>query len=117
MTEGPQGGDRIDGRKFEVTTVRTEGAHTVHAVGEMDLSVTGDLDREMRQAESSDAKRIVLDLDQLDFLDAAGVHLLLDVTARSRANGGRLRIKRARAPQVRRVLELTGAGEILPFAA
>ena len=117
MTQGNRSGSEFDRRKFEVTSVRTGSSHTVHAIGEMDLSVTEELDREMRVAESSDVARIVLDLDQLDFLDASGIRLLIDLNARSRGNGERLRIKGSRAPQVQRVLELTGAVDVLPFAA
>jgi anti-anti-sigma factor len=48
-------------------------------------------------------------------LDASGIRLLL-LHARSQSNGGRLRITRSAAPQVRRVIELTGLGDVLPFA-
>jgi hypothetical protein len=55
--------------------------------------------------------------DQLEFLDASGIRLLLDLNRRSRMNGGRLRIRPASSPQVPRVLELTGVGELLPIQA
>jgi anti-sigma B factor antagonist len=84
-------------------------------LGEMDLSVIGLADREMRRAEATDAERIVLDLDGLEFMDASGIRLLLNASKRSRSNGGRLRITRAASPQVQRVLELTGVGELLPY--
>src|SRR5262245_4163357 len=95
-------------RPFEVLSDRVNGRHRVSLRGEMDLSVTGAVDREMRLAEASDASSILLDLNRLEFMDASGVRLLLDLDSRSRGNGGRLRITRARHPQVRRVLELTG---------
>ena len=94
---------------------RTDADEHVRLSGEMDLSVVGWVDREMLRAESTDAARIVLDLDELEFLDASGIRLLLHVAARSRSNGGRLRIRRARSPQVQRVIELTGVGDALPF--
>ncbi len=75
----------------------------------------GSVDREMRRAEASDDPRIVLDLGELEFMDASGVRLLLHLSARSEANGDRLRIIPSRSPQVRRVLELTGAGDALPM--
>jgi anti-anti-sigma factor len=74
------------------------------------------VEREIRQAEEADSERIVLDLDQLEFLDAAGIRMLLDADARSKGKG-RLQITRAASAQVQRVLELTGAGEVLTFAA
>jgi len=77
--------------------------------------VVGSVDREMQRAEAGDASRIVLDLDELEFLDASGIRLLLHLNARSKGNGGRLRITRAKAPQVQRVIDLTGAADMLPF--
>jgi anti-anti-sigma factor len=106
-----------DRTQFELLSERTDGREHIRVLGEMDLSVIGRVDREMQRAEATDASSIVLDLDQLEFLDASGVRLLLDLSARSASDGGRLRITRSRAPQVQRVLELTGAGEVLPFAA
>jgi anti-anti-sigma factor len=81
----------------------------------MDLSVIGRVDREMQRAEAGDAARIVLDLGELEFLDAAGIRLLLHLNARSESNGRRLRIARAKSLQVQRVIELTGAGQVLSF--
>jgi anti-anti-sigma factor len=98
-----------------VHSERTEGAERIRVLGEMDLSVVGIVDGEVRQTEATDASRIVLDLDQLEFLDAAGIRLLLDLSGRSNKNGHRLRIRPARSGQVRRVLELTGVVERLPI--
>jgi anti-anti-sigma factor len=81
----------------------------------MDISVTDAVDREVRLAEASDATSIVLDLNRLEFMDASGIRLLLNLDSRSRSNGGRLRVTRATHPQVLRVLELTGVDRLLPF--
>lgn len=94
---------------------RAGGDERVHLLGEMDLSVLGSVDREMRRAEDGDAARIVLDLGELEFLDASGIRLLMHLNARSKRNGGRLCITKARSRQVQRVIELTGAADVLPF--
>jgi anti-anti-sigma factor len=112
-----QGKPRLDDRSFSVESERNETVERVRVTGEMDLSVVGELDSEMRRAEATDAKRIELDLDELEFLDAAGIRLLLDLNHRSRSNGGRLRIRPASSPHVQRVLELTGVEELLPIEA
>lgn len=104
-----------EGRRFEVRSSRVNGNHEVHVAGELDLSGIGLVDREMQAAEETDALGIVLDLDELEFMDASGLRLLLHLNDRSESNGKRLRIRRASAPQVERVLELTGVGERLPF--
>jgi len=115
MSEGNEGIGELDKTRFAMRSERAGGDERVHLSGEMDLSVIGSVDREVERAEDSDAERIVLDLQELEFLDASGIRLLLHLTARSQANGARLRVTRARRPQVQRVIDLTGAGEVLPF--
>ena len=115
MSQGYEGKPDMDRRRFAVRSERTGGDHRVQLLGEMDLSVIGSVDREMRRAEAGDAARIVLDLDELEFLDASGIRLLLQLNARSNDNGRRLRITGATAPQVRRVIDLTGAADVLPL--
>jgi anti-sigma B factor antagonist len=117
MNQGTEGRRNAMDRAFSVQTERADAVERVRVLGEMDLSVVGVLDSEMRRVEATDAARIELDLDQLEFLDASGIRLLLDLNQRSRRNGGRLRIRPARSPQVRRVLQLTGVEDLLPFEA
>ena len=115
MSQGNEGTREMDPRHFAVRRVRAGGDERVHLLGELDLSVIGSVDREMRRAENSDAARIVLDLGELEFLDASGIRLLLHLSARSKDNGDRLRIAGARSLQVQRVIDLTGTADVLPF--
>jgi anti-anti-sigma factor len=117
MKRGIQGRPGTESRRFAIQSHRSDTVERVRVKGEVDLSVVGELDREMRRAEATDANWIELDLDQLEFLDASGVRLLLSLSQRSRSNGNRLRIRPASSPQVRRVLELTGVAERLPIEA
>ncbi len=115
MVARNEGALRFEDRPFKVRSERTTTGEHIRVLGEMDLSTTGDLDREMRRAEAADASAIVLDLSDLDFVDVAGVHLLLRLKARSEANGRRLRMIPASSPYVRRVFDVTGAAGALPF--
>jgi anti-anti-sigma factor len=115
MSQGNEVTGELDPRRFGVRSERAGADERVQLLGELDLSVIGRVDREMQRAEAGDATRIVLDLGELEFLDASGIRLLLQLNARSKSNGGRLRITRARSPQVQRVIELTGAAQVLPF--
>ena len=115
MSVGPNGFLELGDRDFAVRSERVDGSARVRVAGEMDLAVIGALDRVMQRAEATDATKIVLDLAQVEFMDASGVRLLLDLNQRSQNNGRRLRITRARAPQVQRVMQLTGVDELLPF--
>jgi anti-anti-sigma factor len=117
MKQGIEGRPGLEDRTFAVHSERSEAVERVSVLGEMDLSVVDQLDSEMRRAEATDATSIELDLDQLEFLDASGIRLLLRLKQRSRRNGNRLRIRPASSPHVRRVLDLTGVGELLPIEA
>jgi len=70
--------------------------------------------RVVQCAESTNARRIVLDLSNLDFIDSSGIRLILAADARSRMDGDRLRLVRGRQ-SVHRVFELTGVAERLRF--
>jgi anti-anti-sigma factor len=115
MSQGNEGTSEMDPRRFALRSERAGGDQRVQLLGEMDLSVIGTVDREVARAEAGDAARIVLDLEELEFLDASGIRLLLNLNARSRNNGDRLRITKARFPQVQRIIDLTGVGDLLPF--
>jgi anti-sigma B factor antagonist len=115
MTRGTEGRTGPEDRRFALQTESNDAVERVRVLGEVDLSVVDALDLEMRRAEATDARRIELDLARLEFLDASGVRLLLALTRRSQSNGRRLRIRPASAPQVRRVLGLTGVEPLLPI--
>jgi len=83
--------------------------------GELDLASAHELAGELEIAERSDARRIILDLSSLTFIDSTGVALLVDAIRRSQQNADRLRIKRADSIGVRRILELTGIEGRLPY--
>jgi stage II sporulation protein AA (anti-sigma F factor antagonist) len=55
---------------------------------------------------------VVLDLTALEFLDSTGLGVLIRANRDLREAGGALRV-RSPQPQVRRVLDITGAGEWL----
>ncbi len=115
MTQGNYAAPGRDGRRFAVRSDHINGHHEVRVTGELDLSRIGLVDREVQLAEESDASRIVLDLGEVEFMDASGVRLLLHLNGRSQGEGKRLEIRRASSPQVQRVLDLTGVSELLPF--
>ena len=64
------------------------GVVGVAAVGELDVVGAPDLERALRGAEA-DAELVVLDLRELEFMDAGGAHVLLaaDERIRGRAHG------------------------------
>lgn len=83
--------------------------------GELDHAAAPSL-RESLEGTLDFAQRIVVDLDELDFIDSAGLCELLSALDRSSANGGRVWVTRGSAA-VRQVLAIGGVDERrLPYA-
>jgi anti-sigma B factor antagonist len=107
----------VEHTPFMIHSERGPAEHRIRLTGELDLAVADQLDREYQRVEATDTPKIVIDLADLEFLDARGVALLFDLQRRSRCNGRRLRLSDPSSEQVRRVLHVTGIGEKLPFEA
>src|SRR5205823_1618114 len=76
------------------------------------LSVTGELDREtaltfrrrLRALKASNT-RVYLDLSQVEFIDSAGAHAVLDAVAASRQGASRVEVEPHVSDQVRRYFD------------
>jgi anti-sigma B factor antagonist len=103
------------GDPLVVDCSRDRGELVIRVSGELDLATVDVLRDALQRAEAADARRIVLDLSGLDFIDARGVHVVLEAEARSRSDG--LRLALVRGPDhVQRVFVLAGVADTLPFA-
>jgi anti-sigma B factor antagonist len=81
----------------------------VRVTGELDLATVPQLEQTLGQAQLC-ARRVVLDLRQLTFMDCAGLHVILDASDHASQAGARLVLVRGPAP-VDRVFTLTGTSE------
>ena len=99
---------------LSIDSRRDGDTHTISLRGELDHATVDDVQRELLRVESSDARRIVLDLSGLSFMDSSGVHLVVDAHARCGADAHRLRIVRG-PHHVQRVFVLTDLHAHLPF--
>jgi anti-sigma B factor antagonist len=86
---------------------------TVELVGELDMSCVEEAKDALRQAQETDAARIVIDLDGLRFIDSHGLALLVEASRRSDGTG-RLYFTRG-SGHVAEMLRLTGLDQTLPF--
>jgi anti-sigma B factor antagonist len=83
--------------------------------GELDLASAPMLERHLHDAQASGAERVVVDLGGLEFLDSAGLHVLLDADRRLRARQRPGLLLRRGRPSVQRYFELTSADSIIEF--
>ena len=93
-----------------------EGETTVVRLsGELDLASTPILERELGAVESTGAKRIVIDLAGVGFMDSTGLQALLRARERATAAEG-VQLALRRGPhQVQRVFELTKTVDAFTF--
>lgn len=88
-----------------VISERDGDVHRVLLIGELDLATAEEADRQLRRAERTDARSIILDLSRLTFIDSTGVQLLMTAHARTRADSNRLQLLRG-PRSVQRVLQI-----------
>jgi anti-anti-sigma factor len=89
----------------------------VRVHGEIDLSNAHEVSAEIGVAMGQDARRLVVDLSDLTYLDSAGVALLLRLAERLRTRRRQLRLVVPRGSPVRRVLDFTGLPRVIPLEA
>ncbi len=82
--------------------------------GELDLASAPALERQLQAAETSGLARVVVDLRELEFLDSAGLHVLLEAHRRWAESGLQL-VLRPGPRSVQRMFELTGTVSALRF--
>lgn len=81
--------------------------------GEIDLTNAGQVHDALTRAGESGAAVVVADATETTFCDCAGVRALIRAHRQATAAGTDLRVAAAASPTVRRILELTGADQVL----
>jgi anti-sigma B factor antagonist len=82
--------------------------------GELDLSSAPELEALLRELESSNPGRILIDLHELKFMDSSGLALLIRAQQMTTAAGCRLEL-RPGPNQVQRLFEMTGTLDRFTF--
>ena len=112
MAEKVSGADR----QVEIRLEEDGGTHVVRLTGELDVAGCDRVEEALRDAEATEASRILVDIDGLRFVDSHGLRILLRAHRRDVVTGaGRLRITRGRG-HVAELLRLTAIDQTLPFA-
>ena len=97
--------------------VQDHGDHaTIEVGGEVDLATSPRLQAVLVDLVDRGFHQLTIDLEQVSFLDCAGIGMLVDARRRVQEHGGSLKLVRP-APLVRRVLEVTGMTTVFPMTA
>jgi len=92
--------------QFAICESEEDSATRLTLTGELDLATAPALRGRLNQSRA-DRRDVRLDLSKLEFVDCAGMNVLIQAVNNARANGVRLDLEGDLAPQVRRVAELT----------
>lgn len=99
---------------IEIESSQEGGDYVIRVRGELDLGCSPELDETIKLAERTDAVRIVIDVNGLDFIDSAGLRVLLAAKHRADCDGKRLRFTRG-SGHVADMFRLTTLDKTLPF--
>ncbi len=96
--------------------VQESGAHDVVAVrGEIDLATGPHLRRTLDQRLDSGRHRVVIDLEEVDFIDSTGLGILLETHRRTGEKGGSMTLV-CRPGLCPRLFEISGLDRVFSFA-
>jgi anti-sigma B factor antagonist len=77
-------------RGLEVEVRQLSGAAVIHLRGEIDATTEGTLDAAYAEATGSDPPAVLLNFEQVDYINSTGIALIVGVLARARKSGRRL---------------------------
>ena len=107
----------LAGVNFRCDAQRTDDTVVAALSGELDMAATFRLEPDLERISAEPGvRRLVIDLGDVEFIDSAGLGLLLATHERLRTDAVELQLANP-SPSVRRMLELTGARPELPIRA
>ena len=89
------------------------GEHTLRPTGELDIGTAPKLERALLENRAP-GDSVVLDLAGLEFIDSTGLRVIVHAVSAAADGGWELRLRHGRRA-VRRVFEISGVADALPF--
>lgn len=105
---------RIPGQ-LVIESATHDGVTVLTLSGELDLASTPMLERELAAVESTGAKKLVIDLAAVGFMDSTGLQALLRARERASSEDAAQLALRRGPHQVQRVFELTKTIDAFTF--
>jgi anti-sigma B factor antagonist len=92
---------------FQCSVSRQDGAARLQPAGELDMASAPALEDRLRAALTDGARRLVIDLRELEFMDSTGLTLLARWSLGAQRDGYELELVQG-DERIRRLFELTG---------
>jgi anti-sigma B factor antagonist len=102
------------GEALTIRVRRGRGCTIVAVAGEVDIATVSRL-RESLVELTASGRTLVVDLDQVSFIDSSGLAALVGAARRAATHGARLQVVCAR-PRTRQLFRLTGLDAQVPLA-
>jgi anti-sigma B factor antagonist len=102
--------------EVSIDTTSVGGATVVKAAGEVDVFTAPQLREALGVATDGENRQVIVDLEDVDFLDSTGLGVLVFGLKRIRERGGDLSVV-CRHEQILKVLNITGLSKILQVHA
>ena len=99
--------------ELDTPEIELDGWAVLAASGEIDVAAAPDLRARLTELIESGSTRIVLDLDDVDFIDSTGLGVLVGAIRRARAAEGDLRLVCTNS-RLLKVLDVTGLDDVFP---
>ena len=117
MSDGTRSDGRAAGNRWSSTPLRIQiesgpAYACLKLEGELDIYTAPDLAEAIEKLEAAVPSLLIIDLADLTFVDATGLHILLEAHKRARNRRSCLFLLRPR-PMVQRVLQVTGLDRVL----
>ena len=97
--------------ELEIPDSDVHGWTVVAAAGEIDVAAAPMLRERLVDLIGEGAHQVVLDLENVDFIDSTGLGVLVGAVRRARAEDGDLRIVCTNS-RLLRIFDITGLGEV-----
>ena len=102
------------GEALTIKVRHEQGCAIVTAAGEIDISTVTPLRERLFEIAVSGAP-LVVDLEQVSFIDSVGLAVLVGAANRAAAHGGTVQVACA-LPKIRQLVRLTGLDRQIPLA-
>lgn len=97
--------------ELDISTSMVGDARVVRVGGEIDVYTSPTLKAALVEATGGSSGDVIVDLDQVGFIDSSGLGVLVGALRRAREAGGDLRVVSAR-PSVEKIFHITGLDRV-----